>query len=520
MTTKKSVVRRLAAGVGALALATAGTLAMGTAASAAVGDPAPGQDGAPTEGTLTINKYSGGHTENPAAENLLDGVEFTVTQVGRMVVPPGGGDAVCTAVDLADTDDWAGLEGLFDTAPTAPSAPFCLLTGSAVEGVTGEGGNPSGQVVFNLNVGVYYVQETNAGGHPIVSPVPNFYVSIPTSLGEDGAGWNYDVVADPKNQLSEAPTKTVEEFPDGLVVGYEVTWEMSVPIPTLNNDELFTSAVITDALDDRLTLVANSSVVRIDGAGPSDALTEGTHFTVAVGADNVVTWTFNADGLAILDRYMGSDLLIDFDNTVISVGDGSIPNDDYKSDFNGTEVPGEDEPHVYVGELTIKKVDDSADVLPLEGASFAVYEAEYVESSDTYVCAATAPATGVLATGTSNADGVVVWDTDPESTALGLSILTSDEPLTPLPTKGYCVYETATPAGHTMQDFENLVMIDVGENGTEFDMEIVNARIEGPDLPLTGAQGTMVMTLGGLLLVGAGTGAIVVSRRNRNHVEA
>ena len=80
---------------------------------AAVG---PDQPNAPTKGTLTINKYSGSHTANPDPENLLDGVEFTVTQVGRDV---GG---VCTAIDLTEAADWNGLPELFASAPAAPAS--------------------------------------------------------------------------------------------------------------------------------------------------------------------------------------------------------------------------------------------------------------------------------------------------------------------------------------------------------------------------------------------------------------
>ncbi|NLE19168.1 MAG: LPXTG cell wall anchor domain-containing protein, partial [Propioniciclava sp.] len=98
----------------------------------------------------------------------------------------------------------------------------------------------------------------------------------------------------------------------------------------------------------------------------------------------------------------------------------------------------------------------------------------------------------------------------PASSPLGLWIANSDEPTNP--TKDYCVYETAVPAGHTILDFNNTVTIEPGETNT-FELTVENLRTEGPDLPLTGAQGTMVMTLGGLLLVGAGAGALVVSRR-------
>jgi LPXTG-motif cell wall-anchored protein len=44
----------------------------------------------------------------------------------------------------------------------------------------------------------------------------------------------------------------------------------------------------------------------------------------------------------------------------------------------------------------------------------------------------------------------------------------------------------------------------------------VNPKKDGPDLPLTGAQGTIAMSIGGLLLVGAGVAVALVSRRRNN----
>ncbi|WP_192496957.1 SpaH/EbpB family LPXTG-anchored major pilin [Gulosibacter chungangensis] len=490
MTSKKKTIRRLAAGVGALALGLTGVTAFATAASAAV-DVGPDQPGAPTSGTLTINKYSGGHTANPNPENLLDGVEFTVTQVGRISTTD---PTVCEAIDLTDAADWDGLSGLFASAPSTPAAPFCL-TDVAQDDVTGT----NGQVVFNLDVGIYFVQETDPGEHPIVSPVPDFYVSIPTSVGNDGTGWNYDVVADPKNQLQEEPTKTIEEDQEELVVGSTVEWTLDVPIPTLNNDETFNEAIITDVLDSRLEYVADSTVMTIGGTD----LTQGTHYTVS---DNLV-WTFTEAGRAILDANMGGTLNIVFDTKVLEVGDGTIPNDDYESQFNGTPTPGTVVPYTYWGELLINKKDDKGTTLA--GAEFQVFEA-----SAAGTCADDAPATGAIATGTSNAAGVVQWEGATPASPLGLWVANSNGPLSD-PFKVYCVYETVVPAGHTAVDFENAVTIRPGTSNL-VTLNVVNARTDGPELPLTGAQGTLALTIVGLLLVSAGTGAILWQRHRRN----
>lgn len=484
---KKTALRRMTAGVGALAIALVGLGAASTAANAAVG---PDQDNAPTSGTLTINKYSGapiGEDGTLDTEKLLDGVEFTVTQVGRTV------EGNCVAINLTQAAAWTGLEDLFASAPAAPAAPFCL-TSTVQDDVTVDG-----QVDFDLAVGIYYVSETDPGDNNIVSPVPPFYVSIPTSNGEDGDGWNYNVVADPKNQLMDEPSKTINTAQEDLVIGDEVEWTITVPIPTLNNDETFTEAVIRDTLDSRLTLVPGSSVVEIDEGAT-------TNFSVAGNA----VWTFNEDGLEELDAAMGGEITITFKTTVNSVGDGAVPNDDYDSTFNGTTVPGEVVPYTYWGQLAILKVDDSEQQLPLEGAEFVVFPA-----SATDTCEAVAPTGTPTATGTSDDNGVVQWEDVDPADVLGLWIANvNDGPADPTPKKVYCVYETVAPAGHTLVPAGQAVTIAVGEDNIN-EITVTNPKKDGPDLPLTGAQGTLLMTVAGLMLVSIGAGAIVLARRRR-----
>lgn len=498
MTVKNSFLRRATATVGAAALAASGLLMLGSPAMAAAG---PDQPGAPSSGTLTINKYSGspvgpGQTPNP--DDLLDGVQFTVKQVGKI-----NGASSCEAIDLAEATDWNGLTGLFNSAPATPAAPYCLVSGSDKAQSTVDG-----QTVFNLGLGVYFVQETAPGGNNIVSKVPDFYVSIPTSEGSTGDGWNYNVVADPKNQVMDEPSKTIDPNQAKLTVGSNVTWNLNVPVPTLNNNEKFTEAVITDTLDSRLKYLADSSVAKVG----STSLTQGTDYNVSGNA----VWTFTSAGRAVLNAHMGEDLKISFKTTVTSVGNGAIPNDKYESKFNGTTVPGKQVPYTYWGQLSILKTDNSKPAaLKLAGAEFQVFNL----TGDT--CPADAASSGAVATGTSDSNGVVQWGhTAPASSPLGLWITNVDNgPAAPAPTKDYCVYETVAPAGHTAAPLDNPVTIRPGENNVNA-LTVVNTKTEGPDLPLTGAQGTLLLTVGGLVIVAAGGGLIVAARRRQNKQDA
>ncbi|WP_269451855.1 SpaH/EbpB family LPXTG-anchored major pilin [Tessaracoccus coleopterorum] len=206
---------------------------------------------------------------------------------------------------------------------------------------------------------------------------------------------------------------------------------------------------------------------------------------------------------------MGGELTVDLTTTVDEVGDGSIPNDDYSSEFNGTTVPGVPTPYTYWGQLSILKTDDSENPLPLKGAEFQVFNTVAGE------CSADAPAAGALAVGTSDAEGIVQWaDVDP-SDVLGLWIANTDGPADPLPTRDVCVYETVVPAGHTAGAFEALQTIEVGTEATN-ELTVVNPRkTDRPDLPLTGGAGTLVMSFGGLALVGLGLVALLASRRRK-----
>lgn len=488
-TPNKGLGRRLVAALGA---ATIGLIGLAGAASAAVG---PDQPNAPTNGTLTINKYGGLPEEQGGDKtNRLTGVEFTVTQVGRL------NDAdECVAIDLTKAEDWVGLDGdggLFDSQPAAPADPFCL-TDVAKDNVTEDG-----SVKFDLAVGVYYVVETDPGDNPIVNPVPSFYVSIPTSDSEEQGGWNYDVVADPKNQLQEEPTKTVAERPDALVVGSNVTWTLTIPIPDIAEGETFDRGSVTDVLDTRLDYV--SSVVKIGDS----TLAPGSDYTLD---DTGVTWTFKT---SVLDAHQGEDITITLVTKVVSVGDGEIANaggedGNYWSEFNNSKVPGGTNPYTYWGKLAINKTDDSLNALA--GAEFKVFE----KAADA-ACAAEAPANGSVATGTSDAFGVVQWENVAPTDELGLWIQNSEDGPLPNPTKQYCVYETVIPAGHTATPISNPVTISASAAAVK--LHVVNPKKPGPDLPLTGANGQLLALLGGgaLVLLAGGTALVARKRSHQN----
>lgn len=210
----------------------------------------------------------------------------------------------------------------------------------------------------------------------------------------------------------------------------------------------------------------------------------------------------------------------------MSVGqDGKIenkpgtPGNGYGSKFNDTPNPGETTPVTYWGQLQITKVDESDPAKKLEGAGFAVYENATPGSGGApSACPAVASGSAV-ATGTSGSDGVVTWtpNTPDKSSPLGLWIGNYDEVQTPEPTKVYCVYETKAPAGYTGIQGPITATIKPGQTLTldENQFNVPNKQKDGPELPLTGANGTMLMMIGGVALIALAGGVYLVSRRRQ-----
>ena len=81
----------------------------------------------------------------------------------------------------------------------------------------------------------------------------------------------------------------------------------------------------------------------------------------------------------------------------------------------------------------------------------------------------------------------------------------------------YVVVETKAPAGFvTPLSPNNAWAVDVVAGQTSgHDLTVTNTQQIGPALPLTGAGGTVVMTVGGLLLIALGSVVVVVSRRRQ-----
>lgn len=514
--TKMSFMKRGLATLGVAGLLVAGSSSL---ASADVG---PDQPDAPEQGTLTIHKYPGEPVAGASNDGtpitgseldgrqLLGGVTFEIQRVG---VIDGG---ACVELDLTDTDAWESVPTSGVPAFGTADGDLCAV-GAPVPATTSdvEGSDDFGTVQTTLDVGLYYVEETDPGSNPIVEAAAPFYVTIPMPTVTDDPtenDWNYDVHVYPKNQLFDAPGKTITERPDDLTVGSNVTWHLSATVPTLN-DTAFTEASITDTLNDRLDYV--SSVVTVGGVVVYSDV-DGVDFVdpgiVTRSGESI--WTFTSDGLAFLDVNQGAEVVVEL-VTQVTGGEGEISNggDDIDNpasfSFNETSVPTP-LAYTYWGQLQITKVDESDTARTLAGAEFAVHEL----ADGATECPAE-PAGDAVSTGVSGEDGVVLWTQadGSEVSPANLWVANSNTELTD-PAKDYCVYETLAPAGYTATGPE-LVEIVAGGLTSASDLVWENPQRDGPELPLTGAGGTVAMTFGGLLLVGLGIASVMLTMKRR-----
>lgn len=509
----RNTVRRLSAGAGAFALALAGVALTGGAASA---DAGPDQVDIDTTGSLNIHKRVGvaegeaGTGEliaNPGGTGLAD-VTFTLWQLGKSTIDG------CLALDLRDTDAWESIPSEVAPATTAGvlTDGFCFVdpVNSGRTGTT----DAQGEYTFTgLDLGLYYVQETDAPEDIVATSAP-FYVSIPTKVDSAVTNheWLYDVHVYPKNQRQAVPTKVINTDPEqgSFVLGSTVEWTITQTVPRLNANQTFDIAEIWDVLPASLEYDDTTSV-KLAGVDldPSD-------YTID---EDGVTWTLTTTGRAKLPANVGETIEIVFTTKVIEVtASGAIDNPGstgtdpgYGSKFNEITTPGEDVPYTYWGQLDVTKTAPDGKVL--KDAEFKVFPAGADD-----VCAPEVPTTGLVSTGISGTDGVVTWTqnvSDEMTSPLGLWIANSVKDQLTNPSKVYCLYETKVPAGYVGQVGARAVTITPGSDNI-LAVSVENLPRETPELPLTGAQGTMMLTLGGLALVGLGAGTLYMTRGRRN----
>ena len=494
MNGNQKLLRRLAAAAGTVALLAVGVFGTASMASANVG---PGQPNAPTEGSLIIHKYAGSTTEQPAdgTQQTIDrpplkGVTFEVTPVGKLSA------GVCVALDLATPAGWTDAQLV--TMPVA--APYCLVTADTMTADT----DASGEITFaNLPLGLYFVDETAAPAG--TTPSVEFLVTIPyANQSASTVDWLYDVHVYPKNDLEGNGSKTIGDA-TGLGLGATVPWTVtSKPIGSFNDGAPLTSFSMIDVLDSRLTYSASPAptfTYTTPGNPPVAVL--GANYTLGtpVGAGGTLTATLTSPaGIAWANTLpAGTQFTLTFSTTVTGVG--NINNTAFQNSGGDDVTLGQASTQWGPAEVLKHQAGDKTKTL--QGAKFSVFDSP--NGTDCLGTLGAAVSVNGQTEFSSGANGVV--------TIAGLFVGNNNA----VASRMYCVVETQEPVGYVKDTTPHPVTVKAeGTATTTAHIDVANRAVPGPTLPMTGGDGALWFSVGGIALLVAGAGGMLMVRRNRH----
>lgn len=485
---KARIIKRLGATIMALIM----VLAMGTTAladnSVSAGD---------GDNSLVIHKF-----QKPEDANELpnDGTELDEDLI-ESFTPVSGIEFTVYSAMLTDPAD----EGSINVADYT-------LT-EVVVGIT----NSDGLLEFTgLENGLYYVMETKSATS---TDVTGFLVNLPMT-NPTGDGTLSRVHVYPKNVMTSASIK--KQVLDGTTpgsstnadVGDAVTWRITAVVPgefanadTEEGTEDYYK--ITDVLDKSLTY--SSAVVKL--AGTELVATDDYTVETEVNADDTteVVISFTEAGMAKLVAALATtDATITVDLTTVinenayegmkdAEGDYAITNQASSEwqvgDKTGTEItpepdpnePNPEVPQVIVTGLLIYKTDESK--VPLAGAKFKIANGAD-EDADGYKADLEK---------TTDDNGYAYWKSAELTEAFDTNL------------GNFYALETAAPAGYAViighQAFAVLTASNVS---AVLELQNFSANFE---LPLTGGIGTVIFTIGGLLLLAAAGVVISISKK-------
>lgn len=504
--------RRVVAAAGVVALSIAGLLG-GTAAQAA---PSFGDIDGDATGSITVHKHEnqGGTavTGDPAGgstlPNPIAGAGFTAYTL--------------TGIDLTTNQGWE------DVNDAVVSDCDATLNGTSIKGASAGTGttDADGELTFSgLDVGAYLVCETSVPAN-VDTPAQPFIVTIPFPDNQNGApsnsnGWLYDVHVYPKNTLKSELTKTVDKQTK-FGLGETVSFPISASVPRIPAENYFTEFGIVDDMSDAFTDVKVVSV-QVDGTDVDSSYYEKT----ADGVNPVKVW-FNADGLEWLKTQGGKKVVVTVSGTVTKVGAIENVANARISHEPGTPTNPPEEPEpcnpsdpddpcivtppVYTnwGDAKLLKVDAANGTSTLQGAKFEVYAADNPYAAD---CSTTQPTGSAISVNgstefTSDANGVV--------NIAGLFVSDSVNPPQNASERCYWVKETVAPAGYVLPSDPNFSITVKTGTTTGVDVTVENEKTTVPGLPLTGAQGQIMLIAGGLVLLALGVTLYTVRRRQQH----
>lgn len=526
-------IKKMIAGVAAVATAAMGLALAAPAALAAPGD-TPSSDWSDTEtGTLNIykreqngtnNQHRGNGHEDSAAESSGKGVPnvaFTLTKVNG------------PSLDTPSATDWGKLANLsYDGTH--------ILNGRSDTGWTlsndrqTKSTDANGDVSFTGLKGLYYVTEDASNNPNVKSTSDPFFVVLPFPDSENTGKWLYTVDVYPKNDMNPKKKSSPNS---ALKAGDPIDWTVDTNIDRTNHEGnaiTYTQYGISDPLSKYTSLDTDkdhgvSVYIRNSNGSRGTELAYGTDYTINYAATspanadfpNTVRVNLTSTGLAALNAgtYPGLEFVIHVKTNrdqLVTDKMGHIDNTAIVNN-NGTpeSTPTSSKP-VYGG-LTFNKVDASDTNKKLSGATFELYRRQGTSCGN-------GPVAGqetMENDGGANNDGTITFSevlVGTKTITLKSDNTVAREPADNTVTGNFCLVETKAPSGYILDKTPHAVTLtggQVSDYNTAHNY-ITNTKTTGPKLPLTGAAGRLLLILGAIAILAAAAALYAVNKRRQN----
>ena len=493
------------------------------------------------KGTIKIHKYESGSlapetaspTGTPEAKGApVPGVVFTAYRI--------------TNVDPKKQADWEKMSKINVPADacganwTTPTLKIDSTTSAAFDSGKASGTtNAQGEAsISELPVGLYLLCETQAPASVQKRAMP-FLVSMPTPnpTADAANGWLYEVNVYPKNVVIEAPKKGIAVKANGLKTNDQIEYPVTVKVPSIAKTDQFTYFMVNDVMQPG-NVSGSAPSVEIKEADASSFTTVDTSM-YKVDTTTGTTISFTRVGLDYLQTKPNALVRVTYKTMANTItANGEIPNtaNFYVSTEKKPDVPPQTPPEPPTvppndpqvppfptntvksswGDLVITKT-DKGNNKPLSGATFEIYNATDPFAADCSTQKSTGDAIAVdgKTEFTTNAEGKVVIEglfvdskEFPAGTAENAMALDHAK-------RCYVLKETAAPAGYVMPaDPFKAVAIQAGTT-TADDVTINNTRVPIVDMPMTGANGRLLMIIGGSALALTALGAAFILAKKR-----
>ena len=503
----------------ALSLGVLGAVAMSSAANAASIDTA-------KQGSIIVHKFTnpGGGTQNPSgtgtdpATDPIAGVVFEYCLITDVDVLDGS-NAAWDALNAISAADKLAAAGAGSPLPNHSLGACTSMPATDAAGRSATG---------KLPLGAYFVREISAPAN-VVTPAAPFIVTLPTPDDNKNLNgqWVYDVNVYPKNTTAQGPVKNVvSQEANGGLLGAPVQYQVTQLVPALAAGDPYTKFTMSETLDPKLTPGSAPVTVKAGAA----TLTAGTDYT-ATWSGQTLTVTLTAAGLAKLKA--GENVVVSFQATPNAPG--AIDNQVFVNlnDLNltpGTPNGPDGSPSTTAtsrwGDLTVQKVNAANQADGLAGAKFEVYMGTTDQTSGckadiTGLQQVTLPGGNTPYVVTSDASGVVsvagLWIGDTEKTvAADGTVSNTSVAGHDFLQRCYVLKEIAAPNGFVLPTGAaalTQVMVKVGANGVVPLVKIDNTQQTFPELPFTGSNVQIALTIGGIALLIIALGGVMVIRR-------